>query len=112
MAMYCYGKGDVCDVPCTNEACEHFNNTGAAEVRVPTVSDKLRSMPKTEMADKLLKLSRLLLEVDRNLTELWCDGCGACITMDDNDECDEDMHKACILRYLDKPAEEVTADGN
>ena len=30
--FYCNGKQAVCDVPCTNLACEHYDGTGATAV--------------------------------------------------------------------------------
>lgn len=105
---YCAGKGGNCTVEvCPGAACEFYNGKGAWCVK--TKGDAIRELTDEALVPRLLKLCRMLRKCDYyDLAELWCDGCGACITMDDNDECDEDAHKACILRYLQSPAEGST----
>lgn len=96
--FFCNGKGATCDRPCIDKDCEFYDGTGGKQL--PTVIQKIRSMSESEVADRLIKLDQILAETDRSLSRLWCDGRGACLTAGEDVDCDEDMHKACVLRYL------------
>ena len=102
MAIYCRGKGDVCHVPCTNEACEHYDGTGAH--CIPTVADKFRSMTDLEWVDAIEELLPKLMEAgDNSLAEKICDMQGDC---DTDGNCTQQRHRACIMRFLHRPTED------
>ena len=104
MAIYCKGKGAICDIPCSNETCEHFDGTGARWI--PTVADKIRSMTDREMVDAIEELLPKLMEAgDNNLAAKICDCQGECET---DGNCTGHRHRACILRFLHRPAEDDT----
>lgn len=101
MPVYCKGKGGICAVPCTNEACEHYDGTGAK--CIPTVADRLRSMTDLEWVDAIEELLPKLCEAgDHSLPEQICDGEGDCGT---DGDCNQQRHRACIMRFLLRPAE-------
>ena len=37
--FYCKGKQGLCDIPCTNQACEHYDGTGAELIRDHPAAD-------------------------------------------------------------------------
>lgn len=101
MAIYCKGKGGVCNVPCTNEACEHYDGTSAQ--CIPTVADKIRSMTDDELVVAIEELLPKLMEAGYNeLAAKICDCQGECET---DGNCTGPRHRACILRFLHRPAE-------
>lgn len=73
-----------------------------------TNGDRIRSMVATDegIAKILLSLDIYLAEDGREFTHLYCDGKNGCITEDDNIICTDEMRTACILRWLQQPAEE------
>ena len=74
-----------------------------------TNGDSIRAMSDEELIDKLLWIARMMWEMDDDLTELWCDLQGGCCGKDGEElECDDEKHKACILRWLRSPAKEET----
>lgn len=106
MAIYCYGKGAICNVPCTNKACEHYNDEGGRDVT--TVVDKIRSMSDDELVTAIENLLTKLFEArDNTLVEKICDGQGDC---DKDGNCTSQRHRACIMRFLHQPAE-ILEDG-
>lgn len=106
MAIYCKGKGDVCNLPCTNEACEYYDGTGAK--CIPTVADKIRSMTDHELVTVIEDLLPKLMEAgDQSLAGEICDAQGEC---DKDGNCTGQRHRACIMRFLHKSAE-VLEDG-
>lgn len=71
--------------------------------------DRIRAMSDEELIDKLLWIARMMWEMDDDLTELWCDMQGGCCGEDGEElDCDDEKHKACILRWLRSPAKEET----
>lgn len=103
MAVYCKGKGDICNIPCSNEACEHFDGTGAQ--CIPTVADKIRSMTDNELVVAIEDLLPKLMEAgDHSLVNKICDTQGEC---DKDGNCTAQRHRACIMRYLNRPVEDM-----
>lgn len=101
MTIYCKGKGAVCDLACTNEACEHYDGTGA--MCIPTVADAIRSLSDSDLVDKIEDLLPKLMEAgDNSFIGAICDTQGEC---DKDGNCTKQRHRACVLRFLHKPAE-------
>lgn len=71
-----------------------------------TVGDKLRAMFATDegIADLFLALDVSRAE---EFTLHYCDGENNCIGEDGDITCNDEMRKACILRWLRKPAEKT-----
>ena len=71
-----------------------------------TVGDKLRAMFATDEGIAELFLA---LDVSRaeEFTLYYCDGKNNCIDEDGEITCNDEMRKACILRWLRKPAEQT-----
>lgn len=102
MTWFCIGKGANCSVdPCVGEACEFYNGQGAR--RAMTRGDEFRSMSDEELAAKIEDLLPKLMEAgDMTLIEKICDGQGC----GEDRECTTLLHRACIMRYLNQPAED------
>lgn len=74
-----------------------------------TVGDKLRAMFATDegIAEILLGLEITFEDTGREFPLLYCDGKNNCIDEDGGITCTDEMRKACILRWLHKPAAET-----
>lgn len=71
-----------------------------------TRGDAIRAMSDEELADRIEgPLLKMMEAGDMTLSNKICDGQGGC--MDDGD-CTNLRHRACIVRYLNQPAEEDT----
>lgn len=95
----------VCGV-CIDREGRHY----LPGVRQPTtIGDQIRAMFATDegIAKILLALDISLVEDGREFTHLYCDGKNNCITEDDNIVCTDEMRTACILRWLQQPAEQA-----
>lgn len=78
-------------------------------VRHIQVGDWIRSMTNEKLVDKLYWVYSLSWGYDReDISKKWCDLKGGCCGAGDEIQCDEDKHKACILRWLQS---EVAVDG-
>lgn len=111
----CCGMGHVgvfnrvrCDV------CE-----GRGWVTAPmTNADWIRDMTDEEMAVLLMEIARdPKWNDDGHMYELWCDNCGGCQEMNEEEleregGCSDEMQIVCILRYLQAPALEGHVHGN
>ena len=66
------------------------------------VGDRIRSMTNEELVEKLYWLYSLSWGYDReDLSKNWCDLKGGCCCAGDEEiQCSEEKHKACILRWL------------
>lgn len=87
-----------------NSECDRFN----ARVLTDTMThaDMIRTLGDEEMAQKLFAIYRMHAEHGEDIATKWCDLKGGCVTTDGQDlECTEQMHLACILRWLRSPAE-------
>lgn len=102
MTWYCKGKGANCSIdPCTGVKCEFYNGQGAR--RAKTRADAIRSMSDEELASSIEELLPKLMEAgDMTLIEKICDGQGC----GEDGNCTNLRHRACILRYLQQPAED------
>lgn len=107
MAVYCKGKGDICHVPCTNEACEHFDGTGAR--CIPTVADRIQSMSNEQLAEAIHDLYLRISDHEFDLSELWCQPAmhGLC-TGSQEDRilfCNTEERTKCIMCFLNSTME-------
>ena len=76
------------------------------EEKKRTNADRIRDMSDEELVDKLYALYLITVNLDcEEIAKKWCDGKAWCIDEHGTIECDEDKHKACILRWLQQPAE-------
>lgn len=85
--------------------CDKFNRQ--VQFQPATHAAQLRAMSDEEWANKIHELY-LALSDGRyfDLGKLFCDGKADCITEDGDILCDDERRKACILRWLQSPAEE------
>lgn len=74
-----------------------------------SIGDKIRAMFATDegIAKILLGLEISFEDTGREFTLLYCDGKNTCIEENGDITCTDEMRKACILRWLRKPAEET-----
>ena len=87
-----------------NSGCDKFNQRVLTHTM--THADMIRALGDEEMAQKLLDIYRMYAERGEDIATNWCDSRGGCV--DENGEeldCTEQMHLACILRWLSSPAE-------
>ena len=75
-----------------------------APVPTPSRGDRIRSMSDETLADKLYAMRRYLYDTPFDFTKQWCDAKGC---PDRNRYCDERKRIACVVRWLQQPAEEV-----
>ena len=82
-------------------------------IEVPMVADisngdRIRTMSDEELVEKLFWIYRLSTEHEfGDVSKNWCDCKGGCLAeCKEEVECDEEKHKACILRWLRSPAKE------
>ena len=70
--------------------------------------DRIRTMSDEELAEKLFWIYRLSTEHEfEDISRNWCDMAGGCIPeCEEETGCDEEKHKACIMRWLRTPAKE------
>lgn len=78
-------------------------------------ADQVRAMSDEEMAEVLLNMARdPRWNDDGHMFELWCDDCGGCKGMAeeefDHKGCSDEMQLACVLRYLRAPGEDDNAE--
>lgn len=69
-----------------------------------TNGDRIRAMSDEDLAEKFFWIYRQSCEhggVD--ISQWWCDCKGGCQADEVEFDCDGDMHKACILRWLRAP---------
>lgn len=72
-----------------------------------TNADRIRAKSDEALAEKLYQLYCLTMEKDDgDIARLWCDGKSGCTDEHGEVECDEERHKACILRWLKGPADD------
>ncbi len=72
-----------------------------------TIAGKIRSMTDEELAEKIHDLYRNLMDGTMNdISCLFCDGKANCITKTGNIRCNPKKEKACVLRWLRRPAGE------
>ena len=72
-----------------------------------TNADRIRTLTNDELVDRLFAMYRGQMEADvEDLSCVWCDGNSGCINEAGEVDCDEDMHKACIWRWLQAPVKE------
>lgn len=69
-----------------------------------TNADRIRAMSDEEMTERIFELYNNDTE---GLSNLFCDGKAGCIVGNGDIECNDDRVKACILRWLQQPAEEA-----
>lgn len=74
-----------------------------------SIADKIRAMFATDegIADILLGLDITFEDTGKEFPLLYCNGKNNCIDEDRGITCTDEMRKACILRWLRKPAEET-----
>jgi len=78
------------------------------ENKVVTNADRIRAMSDEELMAGLYLLYRLTMEQDGgDIARHWCDGKSGCTNEYGEIECNEERHKACILRWLQQTAEEA-----
>lgn len=72
-------------------------------IRRMEVGDRIRSMTNEELVEKLYWLYSLSWGYDReDVSKNWCDLKGGCCGAGDEEiQCSEEKHKACILRWLE-----------
>ena len=72
----------------------------AATMPTQTNADRIRSMSDEELAGEILNVWRAEVERGYDIATNWCnpDCCSS-------EDCDPEKHKACILRWLQMPAE-------
>ena len=110
--MRCLKTGLEVNYPCS-PVCPLFGDCTAAfnaqqKARVKTKADRIRAMSDEELMAGLYLLYRLTMEQDGgDIARHWCDGKSGCTNEYGEIECNEERHKACILRWLQQPAEEV-----
>jgi len=76
--------------------------------KMVTNADRIRAMSDEELMAGLYLLYRLTMEQDGgDIARHWCDGKSGCTNEYGEIECNEERHKACILRWLQQPAEEA-----
>lgn len=107
-----YRKGCGCPDEATfteGSECDKFNRQIGSHVM--TRGDQIRAMSDEELADRLHQLYRIISDDGYyDLGRLFCDGKAECIDEDGEIHCNDERRKACIVRYLQKPAE-VSEDG-
>lgn len=101
--IYCKGKGGLCDTPCKDIACAHYDGTGA--VAVPTVADRIRSMSNKQLAEAIMDLYLRISDPEFDLSELWCQEEGGCTEKERMLYCGYEKRLGCILRYLESYVE-------
>lgn len=85
--------------------CDKFNRQ--VQFQPATNADRIRAMSDEEFVN-MLHSFYLALSDDGyfDFAKLFCDGKAGCITEDGEILCDDERRKACILRWLQRPAEE------
>lgn len=71
------------------------------EPKVMTNADRIRDMSDEALCERLYHVWRNEADKGNDIAINWCDP--ECCS---SEECDPDKHKACILRWLQRPAEE------
>lgn len=108
--MKCLLNNTEVSYPCSPK-CALFGDCVTAFQKPSTTSnaDRIRAMVATDagIAKILLALDISFAEDGREFTHLYCDGKNNCITEDDEIICTDEMRTACIMRWLQRPAEEV-----
>ena len=87
----------------SKEKCPQCNGCGHIAASISN-ADKIRTMIETDedLADKILALQRKLWDFGIDLSDRWCNE--ETMKLCDGEECSEEQHKACILRWLRSPA--------
>ena len=99
-------SGQIAKIQACNVACEIaaavLRESAAKDAKVLTNGDRFRALPDEELVEKLFQAYRAAADWQgfSDLSMHWCDGKSGCIDVDGNIECDEERHKACILRWL------------
>ena len=84
--------------------CDMFNRQIGSHVM--THADQIRAMSDEELADKLHQLYLIFSDEGYyDFGRLFCDGKAGCIDEDGEVHCNDDRRKACIIRWLQQPAE-------
>ena len=89
-----YGRWDC--MPCTH--CDAYMPT-------PTNADRIRSATDEALADHIHELY-VRTEDAGDLSKLFCDEKANCTDAAGNILCNDEREKACILRWLRRPAKE------
>ncbi len=85
--------------------CDKFNRK--VQFRPMTKADRIRALRDEELADILNSLYLVLSDEGYfDFGKMFCDGKAGCITEDGDIICDDTRRKACIVRWLQRPAEE------
>ena len=95
--------------PCSARACPLFWDCyleyEKAVAKPFTIGDRIRAMTDEELAEKFYELYMMSAEwTGGEITTLWCDGKAGCIDEHGDIDCNEERHKACILRWLKSEA--------
>lgn len=93
-----FADGSWCDI--FNESALKQPMTNADRIRAKISSDE-------GIADILLALDITLAEDGGDFTRLYCHGDNGCVDENDDITCNDEMRKACILRWLRQPVEEI-----
>ena len=84
--------------------CDKFNRQ--IMDKPMTNADRIRAMSDEELADNLHQLYLAFSDEGYcDIGKLFCDGKAECIDADGEVHCNEERRKACIMRYLQQPAE-------
>lgn len=107
----CNGHGHINggdDHSSWSRTCDRCHGTGYTMVPM-TSGDKIRSVFATDegIAETIMSLDLSTLENGRELAFRYCDGKNNCIDGDGNITCTDEMRRACILRWLRKPADDT-----
>ena len=95
-ASGCYEDGK-CRLPGADGRCEHY---------ILTVADRIKSSSDEELVEALFWLYRVTTDADvGDVACLWCDGLPGCIDELGSVDCNDEKHKACIMRWLQQPAD-------
>lgn len=85
----------------------YADGVAAREGAVKTVGDRFRAVTDEELVEFLFQAYRRTVDETKfsDLSMKWCDGKSGCVDERGEIECTEEMHRACILRWLKKEAE-------
>lgn len=82
------------------KAAQDFARKLIDHAKPQTNADRVRAMSDEELADVIINVWRAEVERGYDIATNWCNS--DCCSSED---CDPEKHKACILRWLQKPAE-------
>lgn len=82
------------------KAAQDFARKLIDHAKPQTNADRVRAMSDEELADVIINVWRAEVERGYDIATNWCNS--DCCSSED---CAPEKHKACILRWLQKPAE-------